>query len=99
MPLFEATTEVFEWVKAGKKTIDIRKGKAIRGEIAVFQCGNRYFRPRILKKITGRLYEIINYKNYSQVVPSAKNVDGAIDYIVKIYHTSEGYFTAYYLEI
>jgi len=98
MPLFQATKEVFEWIKAGKKTIDVRKAKPFLGEKAVFQCGNRYARPRILKRVTGTLNQIITIDNYKQIVPSAKSVGEARQYLINIYHTSEGDFTAYYLE-
>jgi len=44
MPLLPVKREVFTWIKAGHKTIDVRKGKPARGEIAVIQCGNAYLR-------------------------------------------------------
>lgn len=97
MPLFWAKKEVFEWVRSGKKTIDIRKGKAFRGDIAVFQFGNQYVRLRISQKITGKLSEVISSENYTQVVPSARSVNEAFDYLHKIYGDYEGNFTAYYL--
>lgn len=32
--------EVFEWIKNGQKTIELRKGKAKKGDEAVFQRGS-----------------------------------------------------------
>jgi ASC-1-like (ASCH) protein len=31
--------EVFEWIRTGQKNIELRKGKAKKGDDAVFQCG------------------------------------------------------------
>jgi len=30
--------EVFEWIWTGQKTIELRRGKAKKGDVAVFQC-------------------------------------------------------------
>jgi len=39
MPLFKTKRGVFNWIKIGQKTIDIRKGEAWKGDTAVIQCG------------------------------------------------------------
>jgi len=39
MPLFVIKKEVFEWIRRGNKTIELRRGKAKKGDVAVFQCG------------------------------------------------------------
>jgi len=31
--------EVFEWIRTGQKNIELRKGKAKKGDVLVFQCG------------------------------------------------------------
>ena len=31
--------EVFEWIRTGQKTIELRRWKAKQGNNAVFQCG------------------------------------------------------------
>jgi ASC-1-like (ASCH) protein len=31
--------EVFEWIRTGQKTIELRRGRAREGDKAVFQCG------------------------------------------------------------
>ena len=38
MPLLMAKKEVFAWLKAGVKTVDVRKGNGRRGDIAVFSA-------------------------------------------------------------
>lgn len=97
MPLFPAKKEVFTWIKDGKKTIDVRKGKARRGEIAVFQSGPRYMRLQIIRKETGKLTEIIRTDNYRLVIPSAETRDGALGYLRGLYGADDGLFTAYYV--
>jgi ASC-1-like (ASCH) protein len=97
MPLFPAKKEVFAWIKEGKKTIDVRKGKAWRGEVAVVQSGPRYLRLQIVKKETGKLTEIIRADNFRLVIPSAETRDGAFDYLRGLYRVDDGLFTAYYL--
>jgi ASC-1-like (ASCH) protein len=97
MPLFPAKKEVFEWVKAGSKTIDVRKGGARRGTIAVFQLGPYCVRMRIVKKETGTLTEIVRPDNFRSIIPTAESVDGAVEYLRRLYGAGEGLFTAYYL--
>jgi ASC-1-like (ASCH) protein len=97
MPLFLAKKEVYAWIKEGKKTIDVRKGNARRGEIAVFQSGANSLRLPIVKKETGKLAEVIRKDNYQQVVPSAENLEAAIGYLCDLYGACGGVFTAYYL--
>ena len=37
--LFMVKKEVFEWIRTGQKNIELRRGKAKKGDVAVFQCG------------------------------------------------------------
>ncbi len=97
MPLFPAKKEVYAWIKDGKKTIDVRKGPAWRGDTAVFQSGANYLRLPIIKKETGRLTEVIRNDNYRQVIPSAENLEAALSYLFELYGADGGVFTAYYL--
>jgi ASC-1-like (ASCH) protein len=97
MPLFPAKKEVYAWLKDGKKTIDVRKGNASRGEVAVFQSGAHYLRLPIVKKETGKLTEIIRPDNYKQIIPTAQNLDAAVDYLRSLYGADGGVFTAYYV--
>ena len=97
MPLLRTKKEVFEWLKQGKKTIDIRKGKQCRGEFAFFQSGHEMLRLRITKRETGRLTELVREDNYWLVIPSAKTLGDAIIYLRALYGNYNGFFTAYYI--
>ncbi len=97
MPLFLTKKEVFEWLKQGQKTIDIRKGNPHRGEFAVFLSGSSSLRLKIVKKESGRLTDIVRSDNYGLVIPSAEGVGDAIVYLRKPYGVYDGVFTAYYV--
>jgi ASC-1-like (ASCH) protein len=98
MPLFKTKREVFNWIKSGQKTIDIRKGEAWKGETAVIQCGLDILRMIIIKKETGNLSEIITEDNYKAIIPTANSLEEAIKYLQKLYGNLEGIFSAYYLQ-
>ncbi|MEM2111950.1 MAG: hypothetical protein QXX08_08770 [Candidatus Bathyarchaeia archaeon] len=95
MPLFIVKKEVFEWIKTGQKTIELRKGKAKAGDQAVFQCGRNILRGRIINKYEGNLSTLLGNLNFKEIIPKANNVEEAIAYIKKLYGTTEGAFTAY----
>ena len=97
MPLFRAKKEVFEWVKTGKKTIDLRKGKAYRGEIAFFVSGPQTLKLRIINKETDRLENIVHKNNFKLIIPSAKTIADAVLYMQELYEGYDGVFTAYHL--
>jgi hypothetical protein len=98
LPLFLAKKEVFEWLRAGNKTIDVRKGKPQHGETAVFLSGSRSLRLKIIETESGNLRNIVREDNYRWVIPTAENLDGAIAYLCQIYGGDDGVFTAYHLE-
>jgi len=98
VPLFMVKKEVFEWVKSGKKTVEVRRGNARKGEEAVFQCGAHILRLQITKKETGRLDEIVRQDNFKAIIPTANSLDETIRYIQSLYGTTEGVFSAYYLK-
>jgi ASC-1-like (ASCH) protein len=97
MPLFLAKKEVYFWLKDGKKTIDVRKGQARKGNTAVFQCGASYLRFPIVKRETAKLTEVIRKDNYKQVIPSAECLEEALGYLRTLYGIEDCVFTAYYL--
>jgi ASC-1-like (ASCH) protein len=99
LPFLYARKEVFEWLKTGRKTIDIRKGSPKRGEFAVFQSGPRVLRLRILKREEGRLPGLVNEQNYMRVIPTAKSAAEAVDYLRRLYGDCDGVFAAYHLEL
>jgi ASC-1-like (ASCH) protein len=87
--------EVFEWIKTGQKKIELRKGKAKSGEQAVFQCGKRILRGRIVKKDEGSLATLLQSLNFKQIIPTANSIEEATAYINRLYGSTEGMFTAY----
>jgi len=91
--------EVFEWIRTGQKNIELRRGKSKQGDNAVFQCGRNILRRKIIKKEEGNLTDVLRQDNYKNIIPSANTLEEAIDYIKKLYGTTEGNFTAYYFEI
>jgi ASC-1-like (ASCH) protein len=97
MPLFPAKTEVYAWLKDGKKTIEVRKGQARNGNTAVFQCGASYLRFPIVKRETGKLTDVIRKDNYKQVIPTAECLEDALGYLQALYGVEDCLFTAYYL--
>jgi ASC-1-like (ASCH) protein len=98
VPLFWAKKEVYHWLKDGEKTVDVRKGNAIRGSIATFQCGPfPILKFPIIKTETGLLSEVIREDNFKKIIPTAKTLKDAIDYLHSIYGKEETVFTAYYI--
>jgi ASC-1-like (ASCH) protein len=87
-----------EWIKEGKKTIDVRRGKVQSGETAVFQCGFDILRVPIVKREQGSLAEIVREDTYKLIIPSANSLNEAISYLHQLYGTMDGVFTAYYLK-
>jgi len=97
LPLLYAKKEVFNWLKKGKKTIEVRRGKARRGEIAVFQSGPQTLRFKIVKRESGQLMDVLRQDNFSGVVPSAAELGDAVNFLRRIYGVYDGVFTAYYI--
>jgi ASC-1-like (ASCH) protein len=87
--------EVFEWIKAGKKTIELRKGKAKAGEQAVFQCGGNILRGKIVRRDEGNPSTLLHNLNFKEIIPTAKSIEEATAYIKKLYGATDGTFTAY----
>jgi ASC-1-like (ASCH) protein len=94
-PLFMVKKEVFERIKTGKKTIELRKGKAKPGDQAVFQCSRKILRGKIIRTDEGNLVTLLQSLDFKQIIPTAQNVEEAEAYIKKLYGTTEGTFTAY----
>jgi ASC-1-like (ASCH) protein len=92
-----AKKEVFEWLKTGRKTIDIRKGKPRQGERVLFVSGPHRLEMQIVDRHSGALLDLIREDNYRQVIPSAGSVDEAVDYLRRIYGDVDGVFTAYFI--
>ncbi len=99
MPLFIVGKDVFVWIAIGRKTIEVRKGRAKRGEGAVFRYGRKTLRGKINKIEEGSLSEILRNDNYKLIIPNAKSSEMAIAYFKGLHGTTEGMFTAYYFDL
>jgi ASC-1-like (ASCH) protein len=96
VPSFSVRTQVYEWIKAGEKTIEIRKGKQRKGEIITFLSGrNQSMKGTILQKCEGKLEDVLNVDTYKKIVPRASNVDDALTFVKDIYPITDGPFTTY----
>jgi ASC-1-like (ASCH) protein len=87
--------EVFEWIETGRKTIELRKGKAKSGDQAVFQWGRNILRGKIAKRDEGNLQTLLQKLDFKQIIPTANSIKEATAYIRKLYGTTDGPFTAY----
>lgn len=92
-----AKKEVYEWLKTGQKTIDIRRGKPRQGERVLFVSGPHRLEMQIVDRRSGALLDLICLDNFRQVVPCAGSVDEAVDYLRRIYGDVDGFFTAYFV--
>jgi ASC-1-like (ASCH) protein len=97
LPLLYVRKEVFAWLEKGEKKIDVRKGKGRRGDFAVFQCGQKILRLRIMKRESGKLIDLLRPDNFQKVIPSAICLEDAIVYFQRLYGVYDGVFTAYYI--
>ena len=96
MPAFTVRKEPFNWITTGRKSVELRKGKARKGNYATFLSGRRQaVKARIVKKQEGTLTELLNPSTFHNIVPTARNLDEAIEYIKRFYPSLEGTFTAY----
>ncbi len=98
MPLLWVKREVYDWIKNGQKTIDIRKGKPRKGSFVKILCGrNPILKFEIVKRETGKLSELIRQDNFKSVIPTALSMQDSQNYLERIYGKHEGVFSAYYL--
>ena len=100
MPSFRTKKQVYEWVKTGEKTIELRKGKTQNGNYIAFLNGHRQcVKGRILRKREGKLDEVLNEATYRKIIPTAKTLDEAVEFIRQLYQSTEGTFTAYEFQL
>jgi hypothetical protein len=92
VPLFRTKKEPFEWLGSNKKTIDVRKGNPLDGEIAVYLSGRKVLRMKIIKRETGKLTDVVRQDNFRLVI-----LDDALDYLRGLYIGYEGVFSAYHV--
>lgn len=97
MPLLWVKREVYDWIRTGQKTIDVRKGKPRNGSLVTIQCGpHPTLKFSIVKREIGSLTQIIRQDNFKLVIPTAQTLEDSLDYLKAIYGKDEGVFTAYY---
>jgi ASC-1-like (ASCH) protein len=89
--------EVFEWLKSGQKTVDIRRGKPRQGDRVLFVSGPHKLEMRVIARQSGALGDLIRADNFKKIIPSAGSVDEAVAYLRGIYGDVDGMFTAYFI--
>jgi ASC-1-like (ASCH) protein len=100
MPAFLTKKEVFDWIITGKKTMELRKGKAQNGgRIAFLNGRNESVRGKILRKHEGRLEDVLDIATYKSIIPTAKTLDEAMDFVKRLYPSTKGTFTTYEFQI
>jgi ASC-1-like (ASCH) protein len=100
MPAFLTKKQVFEWIKTGEKTIELRSGKCLKGDRIAFLNGQRQcVKGRILRKQEGKLEDVLNADTYRKIVPAAKSLDEALAFVKRIYPLSDGTFTTYEFQL
>ena len=100
MPTFLTKKQVYDWVLTGEKTIELRKGKSQNGDrIAFLNSQRQCVKGRILRKREGKLEDVLNAATYRKIIPTAKTLDEAVEFIKQIYQTTEGTFTAYEFQL
>ena len=99
MPLFMVKRESFEWIRSGRKRVEVRKRRMERGVNAVFLCSKWMLKGKIVRKERGKLSDVVNGSNFRDVIPVAENLREALEYIERLYGKSEDEFTAYYFKL
>ncbi len=96
VPAFRTKKRFYDWVKTGEKTIELRKGKTQKGSGIAFLNGRgQCIKGRILRKREGKLDEVLNENTYRKIIPTAKTLGEAVEFIRQLYLSTEGTFTAY----
>ena len=91
--------DAFVWIAIGRKTIEVRKGMAKKGDDAVFRYGRKTLRGKITMREEDSLTEILREDNYKNIIPIAKSLEMAIMYFEGLYGTVEGTFAAYHFDL
>jgi len=73
--------------------------KAKKGDVTVFQCGRNILRRKIVKREEGNLTDVLRKDTYKNIIPSANTQEEAINYIKKLYGTTEGIFSVYFFDL
>lgn len=97
MPLFPVKKQVFEWIKENRKTIEIRRGKAKKGNEAVFRSGRRMVRRKIIETREGHLRYLLLHYGFKNVIPAVQTLEETLRFYRDLGHDINGMFTAYVL--
>jgi ASC-1-like (ASCH) protein len=100
VPSFLTKKQVYDWILTGEKTIELRKGESQKGDCIAFLNGQRKcLKGRILRKREGKLEDVLNVATYRKIIPTAKTLDEAVEFIRKLYQSTEGMFTTYEFQL
>lgn len=100
MPMFRVKKEVYEWIKNGDKTIELRRGTSRKGDaVTILNGKGKFMKGRILRKQEGKIDDLLNMATYKRIVPTAKNIDEALTFIRQIYPSLDGTFTTYEFQL
>jgi ASC-1-like (ASCH) protein len=100
MPAFLTKKQVFEWIKTGEKTIELRRGRSQNGDSIAFLNGQREsVKGRILRRREGKLEDVLNAATFRKIIPTAKSVDEAVAFVKQIYKSTDGTFTTYEFQL
>ena len=96
MPLLRVYKDIFENIKDGTKTIEVRN-RLIRGDEAVFLCGRNVVR----KRITGTKEFLIDdgflLQNWKSIMPKAQDLESARNRLLEIFPNNNKFY-AYFIE-
>ena len=96
MPAFLTKKQVLDWINTGEKTIELRRGRTQDGDNIAFLNGKgQCVKGRILRRREGKLEDVLNVATYRKIIPTAKSLDDAVEFIRQLYQSTEGTFTAY----
>jgi len=100
MPVFRTKKQVYQWIKRGEKTIELRSGKSLNGDNITFLSGRgQTIKARILRRQEGKLEDLLNAATFRKIVPSAKSLDEALTFVREIYPLADGMFTTYEFQL
>ena len=95
MPLFRMYKDIFECIKDGSKTIEVRN-RLLKGDEAVFLCGKQVIRKHITETKQFDLDDNFLSQNWKKIVPTAENGEAARRRLLEIF-PNETKFYAYFI--
>jgi ASC-1-like (ASCH) protein len=78
----------------------LRRGKARKGDYIAFLNGrNESLKAKILRRQEGSIEDLLNDATYRRIIPTARDLDEAVEFVKRLYLSTEGKFTAYEFEV